>query len=83
MNSATGFELDISHSRLQIPARQNYQKEIKNVSATFGHISSFKAGNGIQRTESGRLVGGVEQTVQGLWEYLDPDGKVGKIRQTL
>ena len=44
---------------------------------------SFKAGNGIQRTESGRLVGGVEQTVQGQWEYLDPDGKVGKIRQTL
>jgi hypothetical protein len=50
---------------------------------TFGHMFSFKAGNGIQRTESGRLVGGVEQAVQGQWEYLDPDGKVRKIRQTL
>ena len=37
---------------------------------------SFKSGNGIQRSESGRLVGGDEQTVQGGWEYIDPDGQV-------
>jgi hypothetical protein len=56
-----------------------FQKEIKTKNAsitTYGHLFSFKAGNGIQRTESGRLVGGVEQAVQGQWEYLDPDGKV-------
>jgi Insect cuticle protein len=40
---------------------------------------SFESGNGIQRSESGRLLNGAEQSVQGQWEYVDPDGKVTKI----
>ncbi len=74
-----------AHSSLHILTVKKItkKKQTNNGSlTTFGHMFSFKAGNGIQRTESGRLVGGVEQTVQGQWEYLDPDGKVRKIRQT-